>query len=100
MTFPEMPQNSLTSPKFISWVCWINPTRTAASKMHESQKVISHSPISPPILPSQSTLHPLKPSPSTDLHADQTLVSARAVGVPDVSSLCLFSAEQVSPPLD
>ncbi|ESA42485.1 hypothetical protein GE21DRAFT_7453 [Neurospora crassa] len=100
MTFSEMPQDSSTLPKFISWVCWVDPTRTDTPKMHESQKVISHSPISPPILSSQSTLHPLKPSPSTDLHADQTLVSARAVGVQDVSSLCLFSAEQVSPPLD
>ncbi|KAK3501476.1 hypothetical protein B0T13DRAFT_463445 [Neurospora crassa] len=100
MTFPEMLQNCLTPPKFISWVCRHNPTRTAASKMHESQKVISHSPISPPILSSQSTLHPLKPSSTTDLHADQTLVSARAAGVQDVSSLCLFSAERVSPPLD
>ncbi|EGO61042.1 hypothetical protein NEUTE1DRAFT_36699 [Neurospora tetrasperma FGSC 2508] len=100
MTFPEMLQNSSTPPKFISWVCWINPTRTAASKMHESQKVISHSPISPPILSSQSTLHPLKPSPTKDLHADQTLVSARAVGVQGVSSLCLFSAGQALPPLD
>ncbi|KAK3499408.1 uncharacterized protein B0T23DRAFT_369847 [Neurospora hispaniola] len=68
--------------------------------MRESQKVISHSPISPPSLSSQSTLHLFKPSPTTDLHADQTLVSARAVGVQGVSSLCLFSAEQVLPPLD